>query len=124
MAIDDEHGRRHAVRIARVLEGFITASALATIDICADDERTLLDQIGRGDHHNEPESLDLVATLDAMAADDPQATAIIDDDQTTTRAGPHRSVTSVRCGLRRGRCLRNPARRDRPTREGLTRSPP
>ena len=87
MAIDDEHGRRHAVRIARVLEGFITASALATIDICADDERTLLDQIGRGDHHNEPESLDLVATLDAMAADDPQATAIIDDDQTTTRAG-------------------------------------
>jgi amino acid adenylation domain-containing protein len=85
--IEGSHGRRHAARIARVLAGFTAASTLAEIDICSDDERAQLDQIGCAEHHNEPESLDLVATLDAMAADDPEAIAIIDSDQTTTRVG-------------------------------------
>ena len=87
MAIEDEHGRRHAARIARALEGFTTASALGAIDMCSDDERAQLNQIGCAEHHTEPESLDLVATLDALAADDPEAIAIIDRDQTTARVG-------------------------------------
>jgi acyl-CoA synthetase (AMP-forming)/AMP-acid ligase II/thioesterase domain-containing protein/acyl carrier protein len=86
MAIAGAHGRRHAARVARVLEGFITESALAAIDICCHDERAEIARIGRSEHENEPERLDLVAALDALAVADPDATAIIDGDRTVTRA--------------------------------------
>jgi nonribosomal peptide synthetase DhbF len=85
-AIADAHGRRHAERVARVLEGFTTSSALAAIDICSDGEREQLAQYGRAEHDNEPDGIDLVAALDALAEADPEATAIIDGDRTVTRA--------------------------------------
>jgi non-ribosomal peptide synthetase component F/thioesterase domain-containing protein/acyl carrier protein len=86
MAIADSHGRRHAERVARVLEGFITEPALAAIDVCSDDERAQLAQFGRSERDSEPEGFDLVAALDALAAADPEATAVIDGDRTVTRS--------------------------------------